>query len=475
MKQGWRAVALAVLSFGLGGGVVAAIYSGRNTASAPAQLFGDVLTTIHDHYIDSTAETVLYDRATRGLVTSLHDPYAELLVGDGYREYREQMSGMRSEDGSPGGGRGHSGRPTPIVSGGVARTMVHIPAVSSSTLLDGGVAYVALHAITRSSAAELRDAIAELRGRGMTSLVLDLRLNPGGLINEGIRVAELFLDPPDTITATQGRRPEHSKTYVAQSPQPWPDLPLVLLVNRGTASSAEMIAAALQDHDRAAIIGTPTFGKGVVQTTFPLGDDVALKLSTARWYAPSGRSVGRSRATPAPPGDASAVPAPVPGPSGPFRSSGGRLLPANSGIVPDLVTRNAPLADSERQLLRALGSDMSLFRDVLTSYARDLRGTGQIINERFSVTPAMRGNVRQRLQREGLRLSGETVEGAARFVDQELGYAIARELFGESAEVRRRVRDDRQLQIAVALIRRSHTPRDVIAITSARQAEVSGD
>ncbi len=143
------------------------------------------------------------------------------------------------------------------------------------------------------AAEELRAVVDRLVDEGMTSLVLDLRSNPGGLIREGVAVASLFLHPGDTVATSVGRSPEHSKTYLAGESANWDDLRLALLVNRGTASSAELVAGALQDHDRAVVIGTASYGKGVLQTTYPLGEDVAIKLTTARWFTPSGRTVQR--------------------------------------------------------------------------------------------------------------------------------------------------------------------------------------
>ena len=129
----------------------------------------------------------------------------------------------------------------------------------------------------------------------MKSLILDLRLNPGGLLDQGVKVADLFLDSKQEIVSTRGRARGSTKQFYDAARQTWPELPIVVLVNDGTASAAEIIAGALQDHDRAVVIGTPTFGKGLVQTLFPLGEGVALKLTTARWYTPA---VARSSARP---------------------------------------------------------------------------------------------------------------------------------------------------------------------------------
>src|SRR6185437_7539690 len=173
------------------------------------------------------------------------------------------------------------------------RATIHIRSVPPGTLFDGGVGYISLNPVAETSAQELRDEITGMRSKGMKSMILDLRLNPGGLLDQGVKVAELFLDKGQEIVSTKGRARGSSKEFYDEVRQLWPDLPIVVLVNEGTASAAEIIAGALQDHDRAVVVGSPTFGKGLVQTLFPLGDGVALKLTTARWYTPAGRTIQR--------------------------------------------------------------------------------------------------------------------------------------------------------------------------------------
>src|SRR5256712_271558 len=109
----------------------------------------------------------------------------------------------------------------------------------------------------------------------------------------GVAGTELVLDPGQEVVATRGRAPNTTRTYRDAKPQPWPKLPIVVLVNGGTASAAEIITGALQDHDRALVVGTPTFGKGLVQSLWQLTPETALKLTTARWYTPSGRTIQR--------------------------------------------------------------------------------------------------------------------------------------------------------------------------------------
>jgi carboxyl-terminal processing protease len=301
----------------------------------------------------------------------------------------------------------------------------------------------------------------------MTSLVLDLRGDPGGLINEGVRVASLFLNPGDTVAISRGRSPDHSKVYLAGSSGNWSELRVALLVNHGTASSAELLAGALQDHDRAVIIGTPSFGKGVLQTTYPLGDEVALKLTTARWFTPSGRSVQRPRTD-----DEGAmgnrIPALAPRI---FRSNSGRPFPDASGILPDLAVRGVPRSDAERSLLAALGEDLNLFRAVLSDYAAEVRRTAPPKSELFRVTEEMRNQVYDRLGQVGLDLPRPIYDNASGYVDDQLGYEITRAVFGPTVEVRRRALSDRQMQAAVRLLRQARTQENLLAVAAAERAQ----
>jgi carboxyl-terminal processing protease len=249
--------------------------------------------------------------------------------------------------------------------------------------------------------------------------------------------------------------------------QRWPDLPMAVLVNRNTASAAELITTALQDHDRAAIIGMPTYGKGVVQTTFRLGDDVALKLTTARWFGPSGRSIQR----PLPAGQAEWAPALADSlelRTRRFTSSAGRPLQAAAGVVPDQSVRQAALTEDERTFVGGIGSDLGLYHDVLAGYARELKAAERPASENFAVTGVMRAAVLERLERSGLHVAPPVYEAAAEYVDQEIGYALTRKVFGAAAETRRRARDDRQLMAAAALLARSHSTGDPVALAARR-------
>jgi carboxyl-terminal processing protease len=514
----WVALTSVVaISFLSGAWLTRAKPSAEGGVYQQARLFENVVGTIHRHYIDSLGEGDLYQRAAAALVTSLNDPYAELLVRENYREYQRQMTGTKVDLGIPdrptesGFGTGEKtgvglgdevlsidgkstegwaswkvedalrggSKPTvtvvvrplgsdrPVVRR-INRTAVHVPAASPGVLLDGGVGYVVLHRMSDRAADELRVAVDRLKKNGMTALVLDLRSNPGGLIREGVKVAGLFLEPGDTVAVSRGRSARTPRVYLAGESADWDGIRLVLLVNRGTASSAEVIAGALQDHDRAAVVGTPTYGKGVLQTTYPLGEEVALKLTTAKWFTPSGRWVQRPPAQAAG-GAGNRTPALEPRV---FRTQAGRPIPDQSGILPDLTVRSSLRSDGERVLYSALGDDLERFRRVLSTYAAELRADSSVTDETFKVTAEMREGLYLRLLEEGVSLSPETYEDASAYVADQIGYEIARELFGTESVVRRQAKADRQLQAALRLLRSAESQQETI--TSAVAAQAAG-
>jgi carboxyl-terminal processing protease len=174
----------------------------------------------------------------------------------------------------------------------IRRATWHLPAVTSAGLLTDSVGYVRVASITQRASQELEDAVAGLERRGARSLVLDLRGNGGGLFEEGVNAAALFLEPHAIVASLAGRGGSPPQEYRAKHSR-WPKMPLTVLVDAGTASAAEVIAAALRDHGRALLVGAPTYGKGVVQRVVRLTPDLSLRLTTARWLMPSGRSLER--------------------------------------------------------------------------------------------------------------------------------------------------------------------------------------
>src|SRR6188508_443521 len=506
MKQRWGVIGLvAIISFFSGGWLLQRGVASDGNVYQQARLFDDVLGHVSTYYVDSLGETDLYEKATNGMLEQLKDPYSVLLTGDDYKALTEQTSGnyaglgiqidvrdgwitvvaplpetpaeragietgdqIIEVDGKSTEGwkndqavkalRGDPGSKIAItirragitdpIKYRLTRAQIHMRSVPPGTMFGGGVGYISLNPVSETSAEELRQEISAMKGKGMKSLIMDLRGNPGGLLDQGEKVADLFLDSKQEIVSTRGRARGSTKQFYDAARQTWPDLPIVVLVNDGTASAAEIIAGALQDHDRAVVIGTPTFGKGLVQTLFPLGEGVALKLTTARWYTPSGRTIQRTadseeeqmaqaalEASDTVPGEPevsasdSAIKArPV------YRTGAGRIVRGGGGIVPDIVIRSDTLTEAERDFVKALGDDLPVYRDVVTSYALEQKSGKTVPAEGFTVTPAIRQQIYERLKQKGIDLTLEEFKDGARLVDQNLSYDVARYVFGRQAE-----------------------------------------
>ena len=539
MRQRWGViVVVSLISFLSGGWLLQRGTAAGGNVYQQARLFDDVLGHVSAYYVDSLGETDLYEKATEGMLEQLQDPYSVLLTGEDYKALTEQTSGnyaglgiqidvrdgwitvvaplpetpaeragietgdqIIEVDGKSTEGwkndeavkalRGvagskvtitvrRSGIPDPIKYP-LTRAQIHIRSVPAGTMFDVGVGYISLNPVSETSAGELRQEITGMKKKGMKSLILDLRYNPGGLLDQGVEVSDLFLDAKQEIVSTRGRARGSTKQFFDDARQAWPELPIVVLVNEGTASAAEIIAGALQDHDRAVVVGTPTFGKGLVQTLFPLGEGVALKLTTARWYTPSGRTIQRAAESeeeqlaqaaleasdtllgePDPSASDSAIKArPV------YRTGAGRVVRGGGGIVPDIVIRHDTLTEAEREFAKALGTDLPVYRDVLTAFALEQKSAKAVSSENFTVTPAMRQQIYDRLREKGVALEPEEFKQGGRLVDQNLGYEIARYVFGKQAEFRRRARDDRQMQTALELLHKAGTPKELLGLAIA--------
>jgi carboxyl-terminal processing protease len=174
----------------------------------------------------------------------------------------------------------------------IIRAEIPRSSVPYALMLKNGIAYATITAFNENTGKEFDEKLKKLGEKDLKGLVLDLRENPGGLLNEGVDVASHFLKKNDVVVSHRGRISGSNKVYKAPADGSGRDYPVVVLVNRRTASAAEIVSGALQDHDRAWILGEPTFGKGLVQTVFPVGD-AGLLLTTAHYYTPSGRLIQR--------------------------------------------------------------------------------------------------------------------------------------------------------------------------------------
>ena len=508
--------------------VLAALVSGgwflqRETEPAgsvyqQARLFDDVLAHVADYYVDSLDERQLYQMAIDGMLDQLKDPYSVFLRPDDFRQLSEATTGNYSglgihidvrggwitvvaplpdtpaeragvqtgdrivaldgkstegwkQDSAVKALRGPAGTVAelqirragidkPIIYK-LTRATIHIRSVDPrlTMMLDNRVGYIALNPVSESSAREVAQA-----------LIFDLRQNPGGLLDQGVAVSDLFLDPGDTIVETRGRAPGSSHEFSDAKPQQWPHLPIVVIVNGGSASAAEIIAGALQDHDRAVLVGTPTFGKGLVQSFWRLTPETGLKLTTARWYTPSGRTIQRvtrneaeqeAQVIAAQRGqdikvDSSAL----------FHTDAGRTIYGGGGIRPDIYVVADTFTTAERAFVKALSDKIPLYRDALATYALELKEGNRLASPNFTVTQVMVDEIVRRIRAKGADLPDTVIAGARTLISQELGYEAARYVFGRSAEFRRRIADDEQVKRALALADRARTPQELLTLAN---------
>jgi len=311
--------------------------------------FTEVFAKIKNDYVEPIGDKTLLENAIRGMLSGL-DPHSAYLVPDDYQELQAGTSGefgglgieVGMEDGfvkviapiddtpaqragveagdlvirlddTPVKGmslaeavklmRGEPGtdivltivregvdRPIRIT---ITRDVIHVTSVRSRSI-EPGYGYVRISQFQLRTGESLRETVDKLRedagDGGLKGLVLDLRNNPGGVLNAAVSVSDAFLDE-GTIVYTEGRMDEAQLTFSAKGSDILDGIPLVVLVNAGSASASEIVAGALQDHRRAVIMGEKTFGKGSVQTILPLDNGSALKLTTARYYTPSGNSI----------------------------------------------------------------------------------------------------------------------------------------------------------------------------------------
>ena len=173
----------------------------------------------------------------------------------------------------------------------VMRDVVKMTNVPFHGMINGEVGYIDLKDFTATAAREVRGAVIELKGKGMKKLILDVRENPGGLLNMAIDISNLFIPQGSEVVSTKGKVQEWNKSYTALAPPLDLELPIIVIGNSRSASAAEIVAGVIQDYDRGVLIGQRTFGKGLVQTTRDLSFNTKLKITTAKYYTPSGRCI----------------------------------------------------------------------------------------------------------------------------------------------------------------------------------------
>lgn len=516
-----------------------------------ARLFNQVLSLVSERFVDTLNTETLYEQAARGLLQQLNDPYTQLMTPAELRRFSTETggryggTGMQIEEiqgfitvnrvfphtpaeaagimegdriiqvegnstrgwttaevadsllGTPGTRvRARFGRP------GVAqpidvtftRAVIRIPAVPYAIMLDGDIGYVPLQGFNESATADLRESGRRLQREGARGLILDLRGNTGGILDQSLEVANLFLPRGREIASVRGRGMP-PQVFVTESRAAFSEIPMIVLVDGRSASASEIVAGALQDHDRALIVGTSSFGKGLVQTLFNLDGGYALKMTTAKWFTPSGRTIQKERRLvdgvleEVEPDSAaierlreelrrrgetvpehvaempdSLVQRAIRDARPVYRSAAGREVYGGGGITPDVIVTGDTLTSEEREFLRAVTPHAPTWRAALHEIALGLRGS---VSRDFTVQQSWREDLFRRLTAGGVQLQRRQFEEALPWIDRQLERDVARVTFGDSLARRRDLPHDAQLRTALDLLRRGGSQKDLFTYAQA--------
>lgn len=358
----------------------------------------------------------------------------------------------------------------------VTRDSIHVPPVLAYRAGER-VGVVQLTQFSRAAREELRAAVEGLLERGADRLVLDLRGNPGGLLEEGVAVADLFLPEGATIVSTASRVDDQNHVFRAEEPAAFADLPIVVLIDGASASASEIVAGALQDHDRALVLGSPSFGKGSMQTVYLLPGGHHLKLTTAAWYTPSGRSIQRERGEATafevgvPDRDPAALDAVASVPADTaarevFHTAAGRPVYGGGGIVPDQVVSDSA-TDAERRLAAELQRNGLSIRQLAFRFAVRWVGEHPSLGPDFEITPAMRAEFLALLREEGVEIDETAYARVESLIDGFLGVQLANTAFGELEALRRSHAADVTFEAAIARLRAGDSTEKLLRLETA--------
>jgi carboxyl-terminal processing protease len=262
----------------------------------------------------------------------------------------------------------------------IVRAAIPTNSISNTLMIRPGVGYIRIKDFTATTVRELDESIEKLRGEGMQKLVLDLRQNPGGLLDAAVGVSDHFLDKGQMIVYTKGRTADSAQDYVAPGKHDKLNLPLVVLVNRGSASASEIVAGAIQDHDRGLVIGETSWGKGLVQSVYNLQYGAGLALTTSKYYTPSGRNIQRDYSSfydyyvADESDDSNETPLKD---RKQFKTDTGRVVYGGGGITPDVFVKPAQLSRAT-QLLEV--------RSAIFNYAVEYAAAHPDVNKDLVIT-----------------------------------------------------------------------------------------
>jgi carboxyl-terminal processing protease len=488
--------------------------------------FIQVLQQVRDHYAEPVKSDKLMDGAIRGMLRTL-DPYSQYLDKDDAQKLSVITAGaydgvglsVTSRDGwvtviSPiegtpawragiqGGDRiikidgastqglsmddmikkmrgqrgttvvltmAREGRDKPI-DFPVVRDQIQVKSVPYAGMLSNGVGYIRLSTFSERSRDEIDAAIAKVEKENPKGLILDLRYNPGGLLSQAVEVSEEFAPRGKKIVYTRGQDLSQNKDYYSSSDQPHSRYPLVVLVNKYTASASEIVSGAIQDLDLGLVAGQTTFGKGLVQTVMPLTRSVKgpkLKLTTAKYYTPSGRCIqtdeqlknGALAAADDEDSDTPALPDSMKAKKSKpeFHTEMGRTVFDGGGITPDVELDEVKYP----QLMEDLEAKQLFFKYAVKYATKHAEAPAK-----YTITPAIREDFLSLLKAEKFDYDPDSLQAAQRYVDTGLRRELARRYAGDEVAYRVAIEDDDQVRSAAALFDKAPTLPRLLALAN---------
>ncbi|HEY6136957.1 MAG TPA: S41 family peptidase [Thermoanaerobaculia bacterium] len=334
----------------------------------------------------------------------------------------------------------------------IVRAAIPTNSISNVLMLKPGVGYIRIKDFTATTVRELDEAIDKLKADGMKDLVLDLRQNPGGLLDAAVGVADHFLDKGQMIVYTKGRTPDSEQNYLAPGKHQKLDVPLVVLVNRGSASASEIVSGAIQDHDRGLVVGETSWGKGLVQSVYTLQYGAGLALTTSKYYTPSGRNIQRDYssfydyyvADDSEDGNAAEVPLKD---RKQYKTETGRVVYGGGGITPDVFVKPAPLTRTT-QILEVRSAIFNFGVDYVAKHpdvTKDVAVTPAVIEDFTNFAAAKDiapiADIRDALQKPNDR----------RYIERALKAEIIAAKYGFDASYPFRLQGDNQVEKALEL------------------------
>ena len=507
----------AVVSVAIAGGLFGGqVLARQDSMTRQFETFASAIAAIEDHYVDEVDVERLVTRAIDGMLQTL-DPHSNFMDARQYTRLRERQEGRYYGlgiqitpiegritvnsifEGSPAYRRGirrgdviariegenaigmSSDDAVRLLRGPrgsavnisvrregyeelidlrVERDEISIATVEAAFLIDGGIGYVRLRDFSETSDDELSRALASLREEGAERLLLDLRSNPGGPLDQAIKVSNQFLARGDMIVYTRGRVANSDQDYHARDAGGYADQPLIVLVNRNSASASEIVAGAVQDHDRGLVVGETTFGKALVQSIYRVSHGAGLALTTARYFTPSGRMIQR-------PWDTAfdeyltyslrEPETPVRAPGDRKYTNAGRAVYSGGGVEPDhFFTGPIEGFDPSRfgRLLAARRDFVSFAQRFVA--AGDTRVTvegrdREVVDRGFVVDEALLDRFREHVESRGLTVDEELFAADDDFIRAMIHYEIDKDLFGGIEARRNLFRRDPQAQHALTL------------------------